>query len=71
MKVSLGKKKPKLYAFFSHRWVGRVNVLQEHEPVVTGFSFIINAGLSYGTFGYVLSLQGANKLLDGKPLDSN
>ncbi|XP_017043782.1 glycosyltransferase 25 family member [Drosophila ficusphila] len=50
-------------------YFGRKRLKEESEPVVTNTDNLVHAGYSYWTIGYVLSLQGALKLLAAKPLD--
>ncbi|KAI8043038.1 hypothetical protein M5D96_004363 [Drosophila gunungcola] len=42
---------------------------EESEPFVANADNLVHAGYSYWTLGYVLSLQGALKLLAAKPLE--
>lgn len=41
--------------------------VQQPERSVDGVNNLVEADYSYWTLGYVLSLQGATKLLDAKP----
>lgn len=50
-------------------YFGRKRLKEESEPWVTDADSLVHAGYSYWTLGYVLSLQGALKLLAAKPLD--
>lgn len=43
---------------------------EESEPWVANTENLVHAGYSYWTLGYVISLKGAKKLLDAKPLDN-
>ncbi|XP_034469460.1 procollagen galactosyltransferase 2-like [Hippoglossus hippoglossus] len=50
-------------------YVGRKRLqVKEPESWVKGVSNLVHPGYSYWTLGYVLSLQGAQKLLQAKPL---
>ncbi|XP_053293980.1 procollagen galactosyltransferase 2 [Pleuronectes platessa] len=50
-------------------YVGRKRLqVKEPESWVEGVSNLVHPGYSYWTLGYVLSLQGAQKLLQSKPL---
>ncbi|XP_057697964.1 procollagen galactosyltransferase 2 [Corythoichthys intestinalis] len=49
-------------------YVGRKRMqVQQPERSVDGVNNLVEADYSYWTLGYVLSLQGANKLLNAKP----
>ncbi|XP_016963573.1 glycosyltransferase 25 family member [Drosophila biarmipes] len=50
-------------------YFGRKRLKEESEPGVTNADSLVHAGYSYWTLGYVLSLQGALKLLAAKPLE--
>jgi len=50
-------------------YFGRKRLKEESEPGVTNADNLVHAGYSYWTLGYVLSLQGALKLLAAKPLE--
>ncbi|XP_062285171.1 procollagen galactosyltransferase 2-like [Scomber scombrus] len=51
-------------------YVGRKRLqVKEPEHWVKGISNLVHPGYSYWTLGYVLSLQGAKKLLHAKPLN--
>uniref|UniRef100_A0A665TKE7 Procollagen galactosyltransferase 2-like n=1 Tax=Echeneis naucrates TaxID=173247 RepID=A0A665TKE7_ECHNA len=51
-------------------YVGRKRLqVKEPELWVKGVSNLVHPGYSYWTLGYVLSLQGAKKLLHAKPLN--
>ncbi|CAG9822313.1 unnamed protein product [Phaedon cochleariae] len=43
-------------------------ICQHDEPFVAGSDLLVEAGYSYWTLGYALSLSGAKKLLEGDPL---
>lgn len=43
---------------------------EESEPWVANTENLVHAGYSYWTLGYVISLKGAQKLIDAKPLDN-
>lgn len=50
-------------------YFGRKRLKEESEPAVENADNLVHAGYSYWTLGYVISLQGALKLLAAKPLD--
>ncbi|XP_026843806.1 glycosyltransferase 25 family member [Drosophila persimilis] len=50
-------------------YFGRKRLKEESEPWVADADSLVHAGYSYWTLGYVLSLQGALKLLAAKPLE--
>ncbi|XP_017007007.2 glycosyltransferase 25 family member [Drosophila takahashii] len=50
-------------------YFGRKRLKEESEAGVLNADNLVHAGYSYWTLGYVLSLQGALKLLAAKPLD--
>uniref|UniRef100_A0A673ADY6 Procollagen galactosyltransferase 2-like n=1 Tax=Sphaeramia orbicularis TaxID=375764 RepID=A0A673ADY6_9TELE len=51
-------------------YVGRKRLqVKKPELWVKGFKNLVHAGYSYWTLGYVLSLKGAKKLLEAKPLN--
>ncbi|XP_044269786.1 glycosyltransferase 25 family member [Tribolium madens] len=49
-------------------YFGRKRLQEDDEPWVEGSSLLVEAGYSYWTLGYVLSLNGAKKLLNADPL---
>ncbi|EFA00173.1 glycosyltransferase 25 family member [Tribolium castaneum] len=49
-------------------YLGRKRLQEDDEPWVEGSSLLVEAGYSYWTLGYVLSLNGAKKLLNADPL---
>ncbi|XP_066250477.1 glycosyltransferase 25 family member [Euwallacea similis] len=49
-------------------YFGRKKMQDNDEPWVEGADFLVEAGYSYWTLGYVLSMSGATKLLDAEPL---
>ncbi|XP_067012190.1 glycosyltransferase 25 family member [Anabrus simplex] len=49
-------------------YLGRKRLHEAEEPWVPGSRYLVTAGYSYWTLGYLLSQSGARKLLDGKPL---
>ncbi|XP_050301712.1 glycosyltransferase 25 family member isoform X2 [Anthonomus grandis grandis] len=49
-------------------YFGRKRLRDQEEPWVEGAKYLVEAGYSYWTLGYALSLSGAQKLLDAKPL---
>lgn len=42
--------------------------LAKSESLVEGSKFLVRAGYSYWTLGYILSESGAKKLIDAMPL---
>lgn len=56
------------YSLCPFSYFGRKRLQEEEEPLIPGLQYLVEAGYSYWTLGYVLSLQGAQKLLDAKPL---
>ncbi|XP_063244837.1 glycosyltransferase 25 family member-like [Bacillus rossius redtenbacheri] len=57
----------------SLRWdlvyLGRKRLQESDEPWVEGSRYLVWAGYSYWTLGYLLSHSGARKLLAAEPLD--
>lgn len=51
-----------------HRYFGRKQVNPESEVVVENVRNLVLAGYSYWTLAYVISQQGAQKLLNAEPL---
>jgi collagen beta-1,O-galactosyltransferase len=49
-------------------YFGRKRLQENDEPWVDGSNLLVEAGYSYWTLGYVLSLNGAKKLLKAEPL---
>ncbi|KAL1516582.1 hypothetical protein ABEB36_000479 [Hypothenemus hampei] len=49
-------------------YLGRKRLQDKDEPWVKGTQFLVEPSYSYWTIGYVLSLNGAKKLIDAKPL---
>jgi collagen beta-1,O-galactosyltransferase len=49
-------------------YFGRKRLQETEEPWVKYSDFMVEAGYSYWTLGYVITLKGAQKLLDAKPL---
>jgi len=49
------------------RYVGRKKLVKS-EGQVDGSRFLVRAGYSYWTLGYILSASGARKLVDAMPL---
>ncbi|XP_057652350.1 glycosyltransferase 25 family member [Diorhabda carinulata] len=49
-------------------YFGRKRLQESEEPWVEGTNFLVHAGYSYWTLGYVLSFKGAKKLLEADPL---
>lgn len=52
------------------RYLGRKRLEDNEEPWIEGSDYLVRAGYSYWTLGYALSLRGARKLLDAKPLQN-
>ncbi|XP_049829076.1 glycosyltransferase 25 family member-like [Schistocerca gregaria] len=50
-------------------YLGRKRMQEAEEPFVEGSDNLVKASYSYWTLGYLLSRQGARKLVDAKPLD--
>ncbi|XP_058831195.1 glycosyltransferase 25 family member isoform X2 [Topomyia yanbarensis] len=50
-------------------YFGRKRLQEEDEKWVDGSSTMVKAGYSYWTLGYLISLQGAKKLLEERPLE--
>ncbi|XP_034471649.1 glycosyltransferase 25 family member [Drosophila innubila] len=51
-------------------YFGRKRLKEENEPWVDGTDNLVHVGYSYWTLAYVITLQGANKLLAAKPLEN-
>ncbi|KAG8038300.1 hypothetical protein G9C98_006627 [Cotesia typhae] len=51
-------------------YLGRKRMQERGEEYVDGSDYLVYAGYSYWTLGYILSGSGAKKLLEAKPLDS-
>ncbi|XP_031622692.1 glycosyltransferase 25 family member [Contarinia nasturtii] len=51
-------------------YFGRKRLLKKNEMWVDGSDYLVHASYSYWTLGYVLSLEGAKKLLAAKPLEN-
>lgn len=49
------------------RYIGRKRLVKS-ESLVKGSKFLVYAGYSYWTLGYILSDRGAKKLVDAMPL---
>ncbi|XP_022902450.2 glycosyltransferase 25 family member [Onthophagus taurus] len=49
-------------------YFGRKRLQDVDEPWIPGSKYLVKVGYSYWTLGYVLSFQGAKKLLDADPL---
>ena len=43
---------------------------KDPEDWVQGSQYLVHAGYSYWTVGYMLSAKGAKKLLEAKPLEN-
>ena len=57
-------------SFRCYRYLGRKRLQESEEPWVPGSRYLVRAGYSYWTLGYLLSQSGARKLLAAKPLDN-
>uniref|UniRef100_T1JN09 Uncharacterized protein n=1 Tax=Strigamia maritima TaxID=126957 RepID=T1JN09_STRMM len=51
-----------------YRYLGRKRLLEKDEPFVDGSSMVVRVEYSYWTLCYILSLEGAKKLLAAQPL---
>ncbi|XP_011498095.1 PREDICTED: glycosyltransferase 25 family member isoform X2 [Ceratosolen solmsi marchali] len=51
-------------------YLGRKQMQKDPENVVNGSQYLVYAGYSYWTIGYMLSANGARKLIDAKPLEN-
>ncbi|XP_033222160.1 glycosyltransferase 25 family member-like isoform X2 [Belonocnema kinseyi] len=49
-------------------YIGRKRMQEQEEPLVQGSQYLVHAGYSYWTLGYILSARGAKKLLAAQPL---
>jgi len=49
------------------RYLGRKRLVKSESPV-EGSKFLVRAGYSYWTLGYILSASGAKKLISAMPL---
>jgi len=49
------------------RYIGRKKLVKSESPV-EGSKFLVRAGYSYWTLGYILSESGAKKLINAMPL---
>lgn len=49
-------------------FLGRKRLQGQEEPFVEGSEILVRAGYSYWTLGYVLTLNGARKLVNSQPL---
>ena len=54
----------------SCRYVGRKALIWREEQYVKGTSYLVHPFYSYWTLGYVVSVRGARKLLEGRPFDN-
>ena len=51
------------------RYLGRKLVNEQaHDTTISGVDYLVRPGYSWWTLGYVLTLEGAKKLLAPKPL---
>lgn len=58
-----------LLTFFSSSYIGRKRMQVDHpEKAVPNIHNLVEADYSYWTLGYMISLQGAEKLLKAEPL---
>lgn len=48
--------------------MGRKRLTENAEPWISGSKYLVRASYSYWTLGYILSANGAKKLLDAMPL---
>lgn len=62
-------RRPLTTVCLSRRYLGRKR-LEKEEPWVPDSKQLVRPGYSYWTLGYMLSLPGARKLLDARPLDN-
>ncbi|XP_075229791.1 glycosyltransferase 25 family member [Lycorma delicatula] len=51
-------------------YLGRKRLQEVEEAAVPGSQYLVYPGYSYWTLGYLLSKQGARKLVDAKPLNN-
>ncbi|KDR07691.1 hypothetical protein L798_02745, partial [Zootermopsis nevadensis] len=51
-------------------YLGRKRLHESDEPWVPGSRYLVRAGYSYWTLGYLLSQSGARKLLAARPLEN-
>lgn len=58
------------FMLLEFRYLGRKRLQEKEEPAVEGSRYLVLAGYSYWTLGYMLSKRGAEKLLDAKPLEN-
>lgn len=57
------------FLFLSSSYIGRKRMQVDHpEKAVPNIHNIVEADYSYWTLGYMISLQGAEKLLKAEPL---
>ncbi|XP_037031591.1 glycosyltransferase 25 family member isoform X1 [Bradysia coprophila] len=49
-------------------YLGRKRLESQDEKWIQNSDFLVKAGYSYWTLGYIITLRGAQKLLDAKPL---
>ncbi|KAF5289156.1 hypothetical protein FQR65_LT02046 [Abscondita terminalis] len=49
-------------------YFGRKRLQDQDEPFLQGSEMLVKVGYSYWTLGYILTLQGAKKLLSAQPL---
>jgi collagen beta-1,O-galactosyltransferase len=50
-------------------YLGRKRSQNAKEPWVNGSQYLVHVDYSYWTLGYAITLRGAKKLLDAKPLE--
>lgn len=57
------------FLFLSYSYIGRKRMQVDHpEKAVPNIHNLVEADYSYWTLGYMISLQGAEKLLKAEPL---
>lgn len=57
------------FYFFLYSYIGRKRMQVDHpEKAVPNIHSLVEADYSYWTLGYMISLQGAEKLLKAEPL---
>lgn len=56
--------------FYEFRYLGRKLMQKDAETRVEQSQYLVYAGYSYWTVGYMLSAKGAAKLINSKPLEN-
>ena len=51
-----------------NRYLGRKRLVEQDEPFVTGATSLVSVGYSYWTLCYMITLDGAKKLMNADPL---